>query len=264
MQAARILKEKIQRQDLTLGVIASFLLWPDLVEICVNANLDYLIVDLEHGPFNDDLVAEVCTRGRLLNFPIIIRPHSSSFETVRKIMDMGPCGLMLAVVNDTSILDVVRDGVYMPPRGKRRPGGPGNRWISDFNYETWKTEVEDDLIILPQIETREGLSNAKAIAAHELTTAIAVGPYDLAADLGVLWKPTDPLLVNALDEIREAGKSAGKSMWVIGDPATLMAKGHNLLCITEPASLLEATLKANVANLRSGGAPAPASDVPLP
>ena len=255
MKAARILKEKINSTNLVTGVIASFHLWPGMVEICRNANLDYFIVDLEHGAFSDETVAEVCAIGRLIDFPVLIRPHSNDFATVRKIMDMGPCGLMLAVVNNTEILDEVRDGMYMPPRGKRRPGGPGNRWVNDFNTHTWVEEVENDFVVLPQIETRIGLENAEAIARHEITTAIAIGPYDLSADLGVCWQPDAPVLLDAIAQIRAAGKAAGKNMWMIGDGAAWQEQGYNFLCIAEPTILMESTLKATVEGLRTGRPP---------
>src|SRR5688572_23633975 len=132
MKSAQTLKAKINGDGITTGVLVSFHLWPELVEICRNAGIDYLIIDLEHGAFPDDLVAQVCALGRLIDFPVLIRPHAPDFDTVRKVLDMGPCGLMLAVVSDTQTLDVARDAIYMPPRGKRRPGGPGNRWISDY------------------------------------------------------------------------------------------------------------------------------------
>jgi hypothetical protein len=48
-------------------------------------------------------------------------------------------------------MDMVREAAWLPPRGNRRPGGPGNRWVREFNYEAFKTGVEDHLIIIPQI-----------------------------------------------------------------------------------------------------------------
>ena len=69
--------------------------------------------------------------------------------------------------------------------GKTRPGGPGNYWEGDFRYETWKAGVEDDFIVLPQIESRAGLERLDKIAAHQITTAMAIGPYDLSMELGV-------------------------------------------------------------------------------
>lgn len=253
MKAAQILKEKMGSGELVTGVLATFHIWPELVEICRNANLDYLIVDMEHGSHSEERVAELCALGRLIDFPVLVRPHANSFECISKIMDLGPCGLMLAMVNDTATLDEAQKGVYMPPRGKRRPGGAGNRWLKhDYNYESWRGEVEDDFIVLAQIESQTGVGNAVAIANHGLVTAIAVGPYDLSADMGVCWKPNDPALQEALATIRAAGEAAGKPMWVIGDGAELVKQGYKFVCIAEPIILLESTLKANVASLHSG------------
>jgi len=130
----------------------------------------------------------------------------------------------------------------MPPRGERRPGGPGNYWVPDFQYDTWKREVEDDFIILPQIETRVGLANVDAIAAHEITTAIAIGPYDLSADLGVCFEMDHPKMQEAVEEIRAAGEKAGKTMWRIGDGETLASEGYHFLCIGTPEGIFRTAL----------------------
>ena len=160
MKSAELLQAKISGGELVIGAMATFHLWPELIEMCRKARLDYLIIDWEHGAFSEELVALVCAQGRLLDFPVLVRPHANSFEAVSKIMDLGPCGLMLAMVNDTTILDEAREAIYLPPRGKRRPGGAGNRWVSGFHYENWKREVEDDFLVLPQIESRIGVENA--------------------------------------------------------------------------------------------------------
>ncbi len=111
-----------------------------------------------------------------------------------------------------------------------------------MNYDTWKSEVEENFIIMPQIESKRGLENVEAIAANPLTTAIAVGPYDLSGDLGVCWKPESEELQTALATIREAGRAAGKNMWMIGDGPTLVERGYTFLCITEPTSFQQTQL----------------------
>jgi 2-keto-3-deoxy-L-rhamnonate aldolase RhmA len=162
-------------------------------------------------------------------------------------------------------LNIVREAVYMKPRGRRRPGGLGNFWVPNYQYTTWKEEVEDDLIILPQIESVKGLENALAIARDPLTTAMAVGPYDLSADLGACWQPNDPKLIEALNQIQRAGAAAGKTTWMIGDGAALMKKGFRFFCMAEPIMLLEGTLRDMVSKLKSGaGIAASNADVPLP
>lgn len=244
MKAARILREKIASGAVTTGVLATDLAWPGLVEILHRAGIDYLIVDQEHGAHNDAQVAEICALGRLIDFPVLLRAVDTQYATVRRAIDRGPCGLMLPSVASPEELDRVRDSIYMPPRGKRRPGGPGTWWVQDFQYETWKTEVEAHFIVLPQIETKTGLANADAIAAHEITTAIAIGPYDLSAELGVCWHPESSVLQDAIDKIRRAGQKAGKPMWHIGDGPDLVRQGFTFICIGEPIGVLMQALTA--------------------
>jgi 4-hydroxy-2-oxoheptanedioate aldolase len=242
MTPGATLKAAINSEQITTGVLITDHLWPRLIEICKNAGLDYAIIDCEHGPHDDTVVAEACQIGRLLNFPVLIRPISCNYDQVRRAIDMGPCGIMLPSVDDLDDLASVRDAVLLPPRGRRRPGGWGNHWMSDFNYPTWRDEFEADFVVLPQIETRKGLSNVKAIAADDIVTAIAVGPYDLSAELGCCWDPQDERLKTALSDIREAGRAAGKNMWMIGNGPELVKEGYTFVCVGEPSYVMGAAL----------------------
>jgi 2-keto-3-deoxy-L-rhamnonate aldolase RhmA len=265
MKAAKILRQKISDKTVALGVLSTFHFWPGLVELSVRAGLDYMIIDLEHLTHDHEMVAEACAIGRRADFPILIRPPAAEFTPIRLAMDLGPCGLLVPYVENIETINIVREAVYMKPRGRRRPGGLGNFWVSDYQYKTWKAEVEDDLIILPQIESVKGLENAEAIARDPLTTAMAVGPYDLSADLGVCWEPNSPKLLEALSKIQKASAAAGKTTWMIGDGAALLKQGFRFFCMAEPVMLLEGTLRDMANKLKSGaGAPGSKSDVPLP
>lgn len=242
MKPAIALKQKIERDELVLGTLLSLQLSAELVEVCINARMDYVIVDAEHGSFSSEQIAEVCRLGRLVNFPVILRIPRADTATTRWGMDLGPCGLMLPMVESVDELDAVAKGAYMPPRGDRRPGGTGNHWVSDVHYENFRSEVEDHLIVLPQVESPRGLEQAAAIAAHPLTTALAVGPYDLSARLGVCWQSDHPKLLAAIRELRSAAAAAGKKFWMIGAPESLIAHGLRFLCVGEPMMHLQAHL----------------------
>lgn len=263
MKAGKILKQKIESETLTMGTLVTLNLTVGLIESSVNAGLDYMIIDLEHFTHDHQMVADCCAVGRLVGFPVLIRPPSVETTVLHLVMDLGPCGLLIPYMQSAAMMDQVRQSIYLPPRGNRRPGGPSVRGLSNHNYEAWKTEVEDDFIVLPQIENRVGLENAEAIAAHPLTTAIAIGPYDLSADLGVCWHPEDPRHKAAVLRIREAGRKAGKNMWHIGDATALVAGGFSFLCIAEPTHAMEAALKKMVQQARQGK-PAAAEKTPLP
>lgn len=251
MNPARQLKQKIVGRELTTGMLAIDHVWVDLVEISARAGLDYLIVDMEHGAAGPELVAEVCAAGRRAGYPVLVRPRSNDYATLRLAADLGPCGFLLACVESPAGLDVVRDAIYMPPRGRRRPGGMGNRWVENYGAETWRRDFEDDFLILPQIETRIGMKNVAAIAAHELTTAAAIGPYDLSAELGVCGEMDSPVLREALVTIRDAAQAIGKPTWMIGSDAAQLARdGWRFICVGEPTWILLGALKDKLAEAR--------------
>ncbi|MEQ1840459.1 MAG: aldolase/citrate lyase family protein, partial [Verrucomicrobiales bacterium] len=141
MESARRLREKINSPEVVTGVLATNHFWPGMVELVMNAGLDYLIIDLEHLTHRADSVSEGCAIGRRADFPILIRPPAAEFTPMRLAMDLGPCGLLVPYVESVDTMREIQDAVYQKPRGRRRPGGPGNAWVSDFHYETWRKTV---------------------------------------------------------------------------------------------------------------------------
>jgi 4-hydroxy-2-oxoheptanedioate aldolase len=251
MQPAAELKRKVLAGDVTTGLLVTDHLWPQLVEIAKAAGLDYLIVDCEHQPHSAELVSLVCATGRLAGFPVLIRPSQTSDAAVRAALDLGPCGLLLPSVESAAHLDVVREAAWLPPRGNRRPGGPGNRWVREFTYESFRKNVEDHLFVIPQIETPAALERAQEIASHELTTALGIGPFDLSAQLGICGAPADhPQMQPPLAKWRAAAEAAGKPTWMIGSGPMLIDMGYRFICIGEPSSLLTLALRSQVQCMR--------------
>ena len=246
MQPAIELKHKLSQSRPVLGALLTNQVSLELIEVAINAGLDYVILDTEHNFHNGPLLADACRLGRMARFPILIRPQRIDTESVGHAIDLGPCGLLLPTVESAAQLDGVRDGIYLPPRGKRRPGGPSNRWLTDFTRESFKTQVEDHFIILPQIESRQGVERAQEIAEHEITTALAVGPFDLSMQLGTGGEIGQPKHREVLRQICKVARAAGKEPWMIGNGEQLVGDGYNFLCIAEPTLLLEQAIKTLV------------------
>lgn len=251
LRPAAELKAKLATDAPVIGMMATDQAWPFLVEICQKGGLDYLVVDREHGHFSDELVSHICQVGRLANFPVILRTVSCESSIIRRAMDQGPCGLLLPSVETTDEIDQVLECVMMPPRGRRRPGGMGNYWLRDYQYETWKSEFEEHFIVIPQIESQVGVENAAALAAHPAVTALGLGPYDLSADLGCCWDPENETYLSALAQVKVAADSAGKKLWVGTNAPVLREKGFTFLWIGTVTSLLTATIKQSVHDINA-------------
>lgn len=251
MQPAILLKNKLGTSAPVLGILVTNHLWNELIEIAMVAGLDYVIIDREHFAHDVTSVADACRLGRLANFPVLLRPARTDEASIREAMDLGPCGLLLPMVESAEQLDEVQRGALLPPRGGRRPGGPGNRWLKQFNYEDFQLGVEEHLIVMPQIESPLGLENAAEIAAHPLTTALAIGPYDLACRLGCAWNPDHPALLAAVERLGKIAAQAGKPFWMIGDGQKWLARGYRFLCIGEPVGFLQASLASLVKSIHA-------------
>ncbi|WP_298865633.1 aldolase/citrate lyase family protein [uncultured Gimesia sp.] len=247
---AKHLKELLATEKPVIGLMATDHVWPLLVEVCQKSGLDYLVVDSEHGDFSDELVSQICQIGRLANFPVLVRTISCEPTVIRRTMDLGPCGILLPCVESAAQLDMVQEAALMPPRGRRRPGGKGNYWQKNFQYETWKTEFEEHLIVIPQIESQLGVDNVDSIAAHPLVTALGLGPYDLSADLGCCWNPEREEFQKALDCVKAAADAVGKKVWAGTDVSALQAKGYTFLWIGTATSVLASALTQIVQEVR--------------
>ena len=243
MKAAKILREKIFSGAMTTGILCTEHVWPTLVEICKEAGADYLVVDREHGVHSDELTAHVCQIGRLTDFAVLVRTVSSEASVIRRAVDFGPCGIIIPSVEETAQLDEVRSSIYMPPRGTRRPGGLGNRWMSDYQYETWLNDFEADAIVIPQVETKRGLDNASALANHDVVTALGVGTYDLSASLGYCWKPEEPKLLEAFERLKKVAEDAGKPFWMCTGGRDIVEQGYKFNCMGTPSFLLGAKMR---------------------
>lgn len=257
LQPAAELKAKLATDEPVIGLMATDQAWPLLVEICRNSGLDYLIIDREHGHFSDELVSRICQVGRLANFPVLMRTVSCETSIIRRAMDMGPCGLLLPCVETTDQIDQVQEAVLMPPRGRRRPGGMGNYWLGNYQYETWKSDFEDHFIVIPQIESLAGVKNAASLAAHPLVTALGLGPYDLSADLGCCWDPENEEYQSALEQVKTAADGAGKKVWAGADAPAFRAQGFTFLWIGTTTSVLSGAIRQSIRDING-----PASDEP--
>lgn len=235
---AKNLKERLAANETVVGVMATDHVWLSLVELCQRGGLDYLVIDREHGPHSDETVAQVCQVARLAGFPVLMRTVSCEMSELRQAVDLGPCGLILPNIESPAQLDTVRDAIQMPPRGQRRPGGMGNHWMRDFNYPTWRDEFEEHFIVIPQIENQIGIEHVDEIVGHPMTTALGVGPYDLAADLGCCWNPDDPKHKDAIKTLKAAADAAGKKLWMGTDAKRLSAEGFTFLWIGEVSGIL--------------------------
>ena len=107
-------------------------------------------------------------------------------------------------------------------------------------------KANETVLAIVQVESALGLKNVAEIASVRSLDMIYVGPTDLALSLGrdIKFGLSDPVLMNAIDEILAAAKAAGVRTGIYcrnaDDAKAMFAQGFDLATVTSDDALLSA------------------------
>ncbi|WP_324672230.1 HpcH/HpaI aldolase family protein [Hymenobacter sp. GOD-10R] len=214
------LRAKLQQGEPTLGTFVQ-LGGTTIIECLALASLDYVVLDLEHGPGSvADAGAQILAAERHHLTPLV-RIKDNSRASVMNLLDQGAQGLVIPAIKTVEeVRNVVRYGKYAP-LGER---GFGPSRASAFTYSP---ELQDlpqylescnrEILILPQCETRECLDNVEEIVNLAGVDGLFIGPFDLSIALGIPAQFEADVMQAALQRILTACQVAGKFCFVYAD-----------------------------------------------
>ena len=207
---ASTLKEKLAAHKECLGVLMTFDFWPGYLEILKKSDVDFVVLDTEHGQVELSQAEELCRTARLLDLPLLMRPQSCSTDLIKRCLDLSAAGLMVPWIESQEQLDVLHDAAFCPPRGRHGMGGPTILSVPGTTTADWAL-VEENTFIMCQVETPKGMAFTGTIASQPWVDAVMVGPYDLAHNLGLLDEYMEsPEHIAAIESIGETARAQNK------------------------------------------------------
>lgn len=206
--------EKIKKGQKTVG---TFLEFGDqgVAEALALTDLDYMLIDTEHGPFDVETVMTMIRAAELHGTTPFVRVKDSNRNSILKMLDVGAQGLIIPQVHSIEeIKKIVEYGKYFPvgSRGVAFARGCG------FGYKDYtKGDINDyfaycnrETLLIPQCETQGCLDDIENIAKVDGIDGIFVGPYDLSVAMGIPTQFDKPEFKDALKRILAAVEEAGK------------------------------------------------------
>jgi 4-hydroxy-2-oxoheptanedioate aldolase len=172
-----------------------------------------------------------------------------------KILDAGAYGVICPMINTREEAEALVAACKYPPRGHRSWGPVRASLYAGADYGD---HANEDLIVMPMIETAEALKNLDAILTVPGVDAVYVGPSDLSLALGC--KPrldqTDPPVVEAQQRIVEACKRHGVVAGIHNSTAayalTMVAIGYQFVTLASDSRFLAARAAEEVGVVRKG------------
>lgn len=167
-----------------IGTMLSEVCFPNFPIILKNENMDFLIIDNEHGAFDYAFLSAIVMNARLIGLPLIVRLPDNNRRDITKLVDMGVSGFLLPMTNTADDIKKVVDFAKYAPIGKR--GISTNRAHTLYNpppIDEYMESANKMVKVYAQIETKAGIQNIEEILSANGVGGVFVGPNDLSCDM---------------------------------------------------------------------------------
>lgn len=179
--------------NLTLQSIPS----PIISEILANSRLDGVVLDTEHGTFNNETLISCIQVITILNKKCFVRITNCNEQLIRMCLDNNATGLIFSTVESKNQGDEILKYCRYPSfHGKR-----GQALVRE-NFWGEKPLGKANPYIIAQIETKLGIDNIRKILTCGFNSYI-VGPYDLSASLGCVGDWNNKLYKKYINKIHK-------------------------------------------------------------
>lgn len=232
-------KERLASRMLTVG---TWIKTPDptIVEVLGSTDLDCLVLDAEHAPFDRGEIDLCVQAAQHSGKPVLVRIAAARSEYALQALDCGATGIVVPHVRSGA---EAKAALRMCHYGRGGRGYAGSSRAAGFT----RTPMADHLanstartVVILQIEDPEAIDDIDAIAQVSGVDALFVGRIDLSVAMGK--SPDDPEVVAAVEQVCAAGKRHGRVIGMflsrVADVCTWQERGASLFILGSDQSFL--------------------------
>ncbi|XBS70597.1 2-dehydro-3-deoxyglucarate aldolase [Acerihabitans sp. KWT182] len=197
---------------------------PITTEVLGLAGFDWLVLDGEHAP-NDitTFIPQLMALKGSHSAPVV-RPPTNEPVIIKRLLDIGFYNFLIPFVETEEQAVRAVSSTRYPPAGIRGVSVSHR----NNNYGTvpdYFSLINDNITVLIQIESQEGVDNIDAITAVDGVDGIFVGPGDLSAALGYIGQPNHPEVQRVIRHIFDRAEALGKPSGILA-PAEADARRY--------------------------------------
>jgi 4-hydroxy-2-oxoheptanedioate aldolase len=198
------------------------------VEAAGRANLDFIILDTEHGPANWETIHHHVRAARLTAMAPVVRVRGLDPHAIGAALDSGAVGVQVPNISTAAQAAEAVAAARFHPLGKRgvcrfvRAAGFGGSERSAY------FEAANEALLVLQVEGAEGVENIDAILAVPGFDVLFVGPYDLSQSIGRPGEVESREVLSLIQHIASATAAAGKHLGIFCDTPAALARYRGL------------------------------------
>jgi len=208
------------------GVLGIFMKTSDpaFVEAAGYAGMDFVILDMEHGPVGLESMQNNIRAAQLAGALPIIRTNSLSETAISQALDVGAVGVQIPQVCTAEQAKLAVKFAKYHPIGERGVC----RFVRAAKYsatprEQFFSSSNENTIIIVQLEGASGIEKLDEILAVKGIDILFIGPYDLSQSFGLPGQISHPTVVTAMKNIVERARKHNVITGVFADTPEMLA-----------------------------------------
>ena len=226
-------------------------------EVMAGCGWDSVTVDMQHGV--QDYQSMVQCFQAMDKHPItpLVRVPWNEPGIIGKALDGGAWGIICPMVNNAKEAKALADASLYPPIGKRSNGPI--RAGAYGSATPYQSTANANVLVIPMIETQEGIDNIDEILSVPGISGIYIGPSDmgLSLDLIPILDREEPLILGIYEKLLASCKKHGAFAGIHNGTASYAARmikmGFQLCTIANDSGLMAQAAKAAVTQARKEG-----------
>lgn len=217
MPAANRLQTRLARGEVALCMATRLARTAEIAMIADACGFDALFVDMEHCTISLDDTAQICMAALGVGVTPLVRIAGHDFDDAARLLDAGALGIICPNVETRAQAEALVRACRFPPQGTRSVAGPGP--LQGY-HATPLAEVNAQgnaaTLLIPMLETPDGIANAEAIAAVPGIDVLLIGSNDLCTALGIPGELKHPKIQAAYETTMQACAKHKKVLGVGG------------------------------------------------
>jgi len=206
------IKAKLENNEKIFCAYIGFVASPFFAKAYGDSGVDCVIVDMEHGSFNPEIIGDFAVECNKCEFPVIARIQDCEYHCISKCIDQGCDGILVPRTETMEQLETAIASMRFFPKGRKGVGGRAclrGETVDEFNKNR---------LIFVQIESPLGVENLdEMLTKHgDEIAGIIIGPSDLSIMCGCPLdfeaKPFLDCVYKTIEICRTHEKSVGMFM----------------------------------------------------
>jgi 4-hydroxy-2-oxoheptanedioate aldolase len=158
---------------------------PVLTDVLCSADLDFIIIDSEHGPIGFEIAQKMAIACESQGVSPVMRVPGVNQESILKALEIGMHGIQVPNIESQEQVERLQQYSKYPPLGNRgfSPFTRACGFSSDFSKDMVSRANTNTLVNI-HIEGKAGIENVDAILENDFIDVFFLGLFDISNYLG--------------------------------------------------------------------------------